>query len=91
MKLLSITIGIAFVNLVMVSFYAAGKFGPTPLFLPLILVIACCCVLILCVKHVLRKHKHKKLGWRIDLLILIIWLCLVIFNLYNFQLILYVA
>lgn len=87
MKTLSLVVLIAVMNVVFMLLFAASKLGPTPAWLPLLLSLASLFGLIFCFVRYLRATP-KKLAL---LFSAIICLGLVMFNLFVFQSILYVA
>ena len=85
-SLVVIIFGVA--NISILQMYAKSKLGPTPLYLPLSLAIISVIMAVITIKQIISKKRKNIIS---KIFCLVVWIYLFIFNIYQFNNILYVA
>lgn len=85
MKWLLITISLAIINVIIMTLFAASKLEPTPVMLPILLILFSLSCAFVSFRKTL-KDKTKQ-----NIISMILWIILIVYNLWQLQLLLYVA
>jgi len=91
MKWMITSILLGALNLVYMTLAAASKFGPIPAKVPLILSVLSFCFLILSMILAFLNYEKGKYHWVQNLIPVFLWAGLIVYNFWNFQMIMYVV
>ena len=91
MRWMIITACAAVANVLLLELYAASVLGRTPLFLPLFLAFGSTCCTIISVLLAIHSRKDPGQSCRLNVVASVFWIGLVVYNVWSFNLVLYVS